>query len=74
MTECPACKSRLEPGYVELRNTFFDFFTYGWSYLVLTFTDRSSYDYDVIDPARRNVGAGCAKCGAVVITDEPWVA
>jgi hypothetical protein len=74
VTECPACKFRLEPGYVELRNTFIDFFAYGWSYLVLTFTDGSSYDYDVIDPARRNVAASCAQCGAVVITDEPWVA
>jgi hypothetical protein len=71
--ECPACQSPLQGGFVELRNTLGDFLIFGWSHLVLAFTDGDSFALDVLEPSQRKIAASCGRCGAVIITTEIWV-
>ena len=70
MTSCPVCRSSLEPGFVELRNTWLDFFVVGWSHLILSFSDGENFEYDVLEPTKRHDAFGCANCQSVVITNR----
>jgi len=63
--ECPNCQAHLVSGFVELRNTFSDFLFFGWSHLVLTFSNGEGFDLDFLEPSSRNVAYGCEKCGAL---------
>jgi hypothetical protein len=74
MRVCPGCESRLEDGYVELKEKLLDTLAYGLSYLILVFNGRGLGELDVLKPAERLRAGLCSRCGVIVISQEPWIA
>jgi hypothetical protein len=70
---CPGCPGEIEPGYAELRGTFSDAMTHGWSHLILTFSGPEITELNILKPSERGRAGFCPSCGLVVITHEPWI-